>query len=260
MPWRAIVRFAVGTRHERQELPCQDYGAYYLCNNDVIVGAIADGAGSSNYSHIGAKLAVEKVITTFEAIARRNLNKKLSSSCPLNSEEARRLFTTVVKRVTKTLQEQADSNCYTVDELACTLLIVVAAPEWLVAMQIGDGFLVLGLDDKNYQMLFQPDKGEFANQTTFVTSSDAIEMMQVHILQGKQRFICASTDGLEKVAIKMSNWVPFFPFFKPLEEYLYETSDPEHEDDYIESFLNSERLNAKTDDDKTLLLCLYVQD
>ena len=53
------------------------------------------------------------------------------------------------------------------------------------------------------------------------------------------------------------DWEPFAPFFNPLEEYLKETPNPEADDDYLVSFLTSERLNQKTDDDKTLVLCRY---
>ena len=124
-------------------------------------------------------------------------------------------------------------------------------------MQIGDGFIVARLREGEDQLLFTPDKGEFINETTFVTSANAINEMRVRVLPGQQKFICASTDGLERVAIRMSDWTPFPPFFQPLEEYMVETSHPEQEDEYIKNFLDSERLNAKTDDDKTLLLCLY---
>jgi hypothetical protein len=124
-------------------------------------------------------------------------------------------------------------------------------------MQIGDGFIVAGLEGEEHKLLFQPDKGEFVNQTTFVTSPNALDEMQVDVIVGKQKFICASTDGLEKVAIQMSDWTPFPPFFKPLEQYLQETTNPEQDDEYIQKFLDSERLNARTEDDKTLLLCFY---
>jgi hypothetical protein len=50
---------------------------------------------------------------------------------------------------------------------------------------------------------------------------------------------------------------PHPPFFKPLEEYLRETDKPEDDDQYVIDFLNSERLNSRTDDDKTLLLCVF---
>ncbi len=84
-----------------------------------------------------------------------------------------------------------------------------------------------------------------------------LEEMQVEVISQKQEFICASTDGLEKVAIRLSDWKPFPPFFKPLKEYLQETDNPEKDYQYVDDFLNSERLNSRTDDDKTLLLCLF---
>jgi hypothetical protein len=55
----------------------------------------------------------------------------------------------------------------------------------------------------------------------------------------------------------LSDWQPHAPFFKPLEEYLRETAKPEDDEKYVIDFLNSERLNSRTDDDKTLLLCLF---
>jgi hypothetical protein len=54
----------------------------------------------------------------------------------------------------------------------------------------------------------------------------------------------------------MKDWTPFDPFFQPLDKYMKETSKPETEDE-IKNFLDSDRLNARTDDDKTLLLCFY---
>jgi serine/threonine protein phosphatase PrpC len=266
MAWKAVARSSVGTSHKKQQLPCQDYGNYRILFQDVIVGAVADGAGSAKHSDIGAKLAVETVIRIFTEIDRSTFGsggERLSSqnperlSHPLNVKEARELFAKIVKEVIATLEKQAVKESYSIKDLACTLLVFVATPYWLAAMQIGDGFMVVGLQEEEHKLLFQPDKGEFINQTTFVTSANALDEMQVNVLSGEQKFICASTDGLERVAIRMSDWTVFPPFFKPLEEYLSETNNPEQDDEYIKSFLDSERLNAKTDDDKTLLLCLY---
>jgi serine/threonine protein phosphatase PrpC len=257
MAWRAVVRSCVGTRHQKQQQPCQDYGSYFLLNkNDLIVGAVADGAGSAKHSDVGARLAVYKVMSIFREIALLPQKQERLSE-PLNEPEARTLFSRIVTEVVATLKEQAVNENYSIDELACTLLVFMATPHWLAAMQIGDGFIVVGLQGEERKLLFQPDKGEFVNQTTFVTSARALDEMQVHVLSGKQQFICASTDGLEKVAIQMSDWTPFPPFFQPLEDYLWETPNPEQDDEYINTFLASERLNARTDDDKTLLLCLY---
>lgn len=258
MAWRAIARSAIGTIHQKQQMPCQDFGDYRILN-DVIVGAVADGAGSAKYADIGAKLAVKTVLGYLAGIEewlRKRKNFCLVTQEPLSNEQARRLFAKTVKKVVAALQKHAASNDYSVDDLACTLLVFVATPYWIAAMQIGDGLIVVRSNQKNYQLLFPPDKGEFINETTFVTSANALDKMQVDVLAGNQEFICAATDGLERVAVRMSDWTPFAPFFQPLQDYVLETSDLEQEDEYIQNFLNSDRLNARTDDDKTLLLCL----
>lgn len=255
MAWKAVVCSSIGTRHQKQQLPCQDYGNYCIFE-DAIAGAVADGAGSAKHSDVGAKLAVETVMKIFAEIERSPQPAERLSS-PLTRKEARGFFTKIVQEVVATLEQQAVNNNYSINDLACTLLVFVATPDWLAAMQIGDGFMVVRLQGEEYKLLFQPDKGEFVNQTTFVTSANALDEMQVKVLSGKQTFICASTDGLERVAIQIRDWTPFSPFFKPLEQYLGEFHHPESDHEYIQNFLDSERLNARTDDDKTLLLGLW---
>ncbi|WP_413176011.1 PP2C family serine/threonine-protein phosphatase [Anabaena azotica] len=262
MGWKAIARSAVGTSHQEQKIPCQDCGNYRIFN-DVIVGAVSDGAGSAKYSHFGSELAVKTALKYLSRISEYLQKRKgfwQRFSQPLSQIEAKKLFTKTVNQVIAELNKQATNKGYSVNDLACTLLVFIATPKWVAAMQIGDGFMVVRFQDAEYQLLFEPDKGEFFNETTFVTSANALEEMQVQVISGKQEFICASTDGLEKVAIRLSDWKPFPPFFKPLEEYLRETSKPEYDDQYVIDFLNSDRLNSRTDDDKTLLLCLLRYD
>jgi serine/threonine protein phosphatase PrpC len=94
--WKAIARSAVGTSHEKQKIPCQDCGNYRIFN-DVIVGAVADGAGSAKYSHFGAELAVETVIKCFADI--NELPDKQGFTQPLSEMEAKEVFTKFVKDV-----------------------------------------------------------------------------------------------------------------------------------------------------------------
>ena len=61
MAWKAVARSATGASHLKQQIPCQDYGGCKVLN-DVIIGAIADGAGSAKYADIGAQLAVKTVL------------------------------------------------------------------------------------------------------------------------------------------------------------------------------------------------------
>ncbi|MBD2437019.1 protein phosphatase 2C domain-containing protein [Nostoc sp. FACHB-110] len=264
MGWKAIARSETGTSHISQGIPCQDYGRCRIFKDDVIVGAVADGAGSAKYADVGSKLAVE---TTVKYLSRISEYLQKRKHCweifyqALSEAEAKKLFTKTAKKVINDLCNQAEKEDDPVSDLACTLLVFVATPHWLAAMQIGDGFIVLRCkNSEEYQLLFQPDKGEFANETTFITSENALQEMQVKVSSGEQEFICASTDGLEKVAIRFQDWKPFSPFFKPFEEYLELTQNPEEDAEYLTNFLNSERLNARTDDDKTLLLCRWERE
>lgn len=255
MSWRAIARSAVGTSHQKQQMPCQDYGECKIID-DVMIGAVADGSGSAKYADIGAQLAVKTALEYLVDFQKQQHFWQLNPQVPCE-EEARELFAKTINQVIIALQAQAASAGYFIQDLACTLLVVVATPNWVTAMQVGDGFIVVRCQQEEPQLLFSPNKGEYFNETTFVTSANVLDAMQVCVRSGKQEFICAATDGLERVAIRMSDWTPFAPFFQPLEHYLREISDLEQEDKYLMSFLDSDRLNSRTDDDKTLLLCCY---
>jgi len=260
--WKAVARFTEGTSHQHQGVVCQDYADYRVFDDDVVVGAVADGAGSAKYAETGSKLAVERTLKFLSKIS--NYLQKRRRSCwqkysqQLSDEEAGKLFGKTVNYVQKKLSKEAVSMDCSIKDFACTLLVFIATPHWIAAMQIGDGFIVVHPENsEEYQLLFQPDKGEFANETAFITSPNALGEMHIKVIAEKPKFICASTDGLEKVAIRFSDWQPFSRFFEPFEEYLRQTDDPETEDQYLKDFLNSERLNQRTDDDKTLLLCLW---
>uniref|UniRef100_B8HU32 PPM-type phosphatase domain-containing protein n=1 Tax=Cyanothece sp. (strain PCC 7425 / ATCC 29141) TaxID=395961 RepID=B8HU32_CYAP4 len=284
MSWRAVVHSAIGTRHYQRQLPCQDYGQYFIADA-VMVGAVADGAGSARYAEVGAKLAVQTALTTLQRLIEPETTIPVTgvdsqSLFPWQSEksqpqpdlefadlidadtlteaQAQQIFTYTVVNVVEALQVQASTDGHTLADLACTLLVFLATPNWMAAMQIGDGFLVIGTAERDYELLFQPAKGEYINETCFVTSAAALEQMQVKVHGSCPQFICAATDGLEKVAIRLQDWVPFPPFFHPLVEWI--RTDPEVAATCVQNFLESERLNARTDDDKTLLLCYYSEE
>jgi serine/threonine protein phosphatase PrpC len=227
----------------------------------VVVGAIADGAGSASHSDIGAAIAVKSSLDYFshlETWLQPTQNPKWPTVVqPPSQSQTQRLFERTLTAVRNELQQQAIQNGYELETLACTLLAFVATPYWFAAMQIGDGFMVISTPSQAYELIFTPDKGEFVNQTTFVTSSNAHSDLQTKVISETPQFICAATDAFERLAMRLPQWEPYPEFFKPLEEYLNETPIPEQNDDYIMKFLESEYLNKQTDDDKTLLLCRF---
>lgn len=253
MQWQAVSCSSAGTYHIDRDIPCQDAAKYETdSGNQIIIGAVSDGMGSARQSHIGSRLAVDTVISELKSMISCQDQLK-------NDEELRETFLSILRRVQDALKKKAKKEGYSVKDLGCTLLAFVATPNRLAAMQVGDGQIVVRMKGGNYELLFMPDKGKYPNETTPVTSSHAFKVMKFCLLSGCYEFICAATDGIENISlVKTEIWKPFEGFFKPLEEQIMLSAntlaDKEKE---IEHFLNSEKINNNTDDDKTLLLCAY---
>ena len=253
--WKVLVDSATGTSHQKTRLPCQDYGSYEIYDQ-YLIGAIADGAGTCDRSDIGAKLVVDQTLYF--------LKSYLSRYQPSSSEpQARSLFLEVIKYTREKLQNQADSDQSDFKQYSCTLLAFVVSPDSTLAMQLGDGFIVVRKKfDQIYTLLFEPAKGEFNNETIFITApiETIQEDLQVKILNTPISFLCASTDGMENLALDLRAKQAFHNFFVPLEKHIQEIDYTFlSQDQYIANLLQHPDVNKKTDDDKTLLICSSLQ-
>ncbi len=264
--WKAIACKETGTSHISDKKPCQDH-ADYKQYKEYFIGAVSDGAGSRTLSQYGSKLAVDTTLDYFVD----KLEHSRRGSNPLGSKtdvEAlfRELIDTIRDKIQKKAEAWSNENNDKISpiEFACTLLVFIAFPKGIAAMQLGDGFIVVRkFKDKEYNLLCDSTKDEDqpVNYTTFVTSARAeIEKdLQIVYSPNPVSFVCASTDGLESVALDLVNQKAYPRFFIPLEQYIQETEELELEKDvYIPNFLKSELINRKTDDDKTILLCANV--
>jgi Protein phosphatase 2C len=250
-----MVHSAIGTRHEKRGQPCQDYGNYRF-EEPYLIGAVSDGAGSAKYSDAGSQIAVESALESITKILKRQFIQVPSRE---NIEQAApEIFDQMLEDILCTLHQEAITSGCELRDLGCTLLVFFATPNWVAAMQIGDGLMMLRAHaDAPYQLLFKPDKGEFINETIFITTPRASNYMSVCVEAVEAPFLCAATDGLERVAVRLQDWEPFAPFFRPFEDCLTKIPTEAEQQTYLKTFLESARLNAKTDDDKTMLVCLY---
>lgn len=66
--------------------------------------------------------------------------------------------------------------------------------------------------------------------------------------------VAVMSDGLLELAVNVSTNTPHPPFFKPLFQFVEAADDMERGKALLEEFLNSERINARSNDDKTLVL------
>jgi hypothetical protein len=245
--WIAAVDFQAGPRHRRECAPCQDYGALRRLPGGIVLGAVADGAGSAPHSAKGARWAVQHVLRHLGAVFRTD-----ASGTHRDIEQTLRAALAATRGA---IGDRAARNGLLVEDIACTLIVFVAAPDWLAAAQIGDGFIVARLDGDAYELLLAPLHGEYVNETVFLTAPDGLDSARLTLRRTPARFICAATDGLESVSLRSADAAPHAGFFRPLEQFLSTAEDERMVRRSIREFLRSERLAARSDDDKTLLLC-----
>jgi serine/threonine protein phosphatase PrpC len=252
MKWEAVAKSVIGVKHIKAEKPCQDYSAYSLEENrQVILGAISDGMGSAEHSDIGSRIAVDLTLKILK-------NQKVWNLRPEEST-LKHFFQNLLQNVINELTKQATNNGYSIEKLACTLIAFVATPKWFSAIQIGDGQIVVSSPKRDYKLIFKPDKGEYANETTPITSKSALREMRFCLNPTCYEFICAATDGIENISLlKTEGWKPYNKFFDGLMESIASSQKSlKEKEEEIEHFLNTEEINRRTDDDKTLLLCSY---
>lgn len=249
MPWRAATACVAGSSHVKAALPCQDASLVEI-HGPILLGAIADGAGSAARSDLGAQAAVKAALTALRShvwlaeTPRAALEERLRDAC---------------RKTLEALNAAASEHSAPVADFACTLSLFAASPHWLAALQVGDGQLVVrsAQNAENYELLFKPDRGEYANETTFLTAAELDSSIQFKILDQAPLFICAATDGIERISLRQPEWTPHPAFYKPLEDFIAAAVDPDTAARDIEEFLKREKMNQHTDDDKTLLLAAW---
>ena len=61
------------------------------------------------------------------------------------------------------------SGLVNVSEYACTMLLTLASVRFVGVAHVGDGCVVAG-NGEEWKLLSEPDNGEFANETRFLTN------------------------------------------------------------------------------------------
>jgi len=127
-------------------------------------------------------------------------------------------------------------------------------------MQIGDGGIVVDVGN-GLDLPIVPMSGEYANMTHFITDEDAIDRLESRALSGPVIRAAAFSDGVQRLAIQMDTSTAHGPFFAPFFKVLASATDEQEGQlqDALMRFLNSDAVNERTDDDKTLALAILVE-
>jgi hypothetical protein len=271
--WVFAFSSTIGSAHITEALPCQDY-CKVESYDGFNISIVADGAGSCENSHLGAKQAVEFCNFHFPNLVRSR--GWLSGNLPTNdswNEEAKLTF----KRVRDDLENFSINESIEFRSLSCTLIVVISFIDDLLVTHIGDGRA--GYCDKksDWSAMITPFKGEEANQTVFVTSDiydDTFidRYIQSLVIGDGPTAFCLMSDGCEKSAFQCNFYnpetqqfydpnKPFPDFFnnniKILKQMVDDGKGQEEVNDLWERFLISgtDKLKVETDD-KTLILAV----
>jgi len=244
MVWVALGESVTGTAHRARNLPCQDAFRYRTIGTtgEWLAIATADGAGSASRSDIGSALVCDEFVQRVE---------KLDPDSLFTREGMTRLFADV--RIA--LHEKAEHLSIPPRELACTGLFAFLGPTAATFGQIGDGAIVIGHGEM-LRTIFWPEPSEYANATDFLSDEHFAEAMQFHTLSEPIHEVAVLTDGLQRLALDFAARSVHLPFFRPLFHHLRTTADPESLVAPFRNFLDSPRINERTDDDKTLVFAV----
>lgn len=245
--WRVVAASVCGTSHTRTKQLCQDAHHWQLLSDNVLVAAVADGAGSASQGKVGAMVAVETAIETISI-------KEVTPDTLADDAEVRSLLNEAMLMAKKAVEEEAATCNKQPQDLATTLIIVVATPEVVAVAQIGDGLAVAKDGKGNLLALTMPDSGEYINETTFLTSERALETAQMRLWREAIVNVGVLTDGLQMLALNMVVGEPHKPFFFPLFDFVANTEDKTEAKEQLVRFLGSERITQRTDDDLTLII------
>ena len=249
--WNWVSAACRGTSHDRSGTRLQDAHSCFISGGKrggFFVSIVCDGAGSATFGGEGASLvcrtigvAVREHFLVAEAIPS---NHQIESWVDASRD---RIFSVAERRGALPR------------DFAATLVFAISDGSETVIAHVGDGCVVLKDETlKKWCAPSWPDHGEYASTTNFVTDEPAAKLR----LSRYNGSICALvlfSDGLERLALDFVSKQPFEKFFEGICRPLFGGSSVGRNrslSEELKRYLNSNPINDRTDDDKTLVLAV----
>jgi hypothetical protein len=218
--WVLCAATATGSAHVDASLPCQDSTAWW-CHFAVpseadgvtllAVAAVADGAGSATYAGIGSRSAVDAVIE----LAKRQNEVKESKGLDIRNAEPVEVMDRLFRGARDAVNAAAAAMGADVREFSTTLMVAVVTSMEVIVAEIGDGVVAVRRSGEIVGPL-APQRGEFANETTFLTTGDDLPDLALASFRASEVDAFAmSSDGLRLlITANPMDGVPHAPFFE----------------------------------------------
>ena len=252
--WTWAMAKTAGESHLASGDPCQDAIAcdvvQHAGGHEMLIAAVADGAGSAEKANIGAMIAASVFVHTIRE--------------SLEDEPAQRADPDLIRHAVATARQSVqmfahrqgrEPSCYASTLIAC----VLDADGGLIA-QIGDGAVVVA-SAKTPGVWFVPiwpDHGEYVNTTSFLTDFDATDKVRIARIDGPSAHVSLFTDGLERLVLDFAKREPHAPFFRAvfgeLDQLRWQHGESQWTSRALRQLLLSPRVARRTDDDRSLLI------
>lgn len=251
MNWCYAAASVVGLSHVRAGTRLQDAKKSFVCDSNKgrrLFAVVSDGAGSATFGGQGASI----VCRTFAGHARL----ALSAGKGLPDDET---IWSWLDESRDRIQLAAGKREKTPRDFAATLVLVMASATEVVTAHIGDGAVVARDSEGGaWTVLSEPHHGEYASTTYFVTD-DPQPAMRIGRFPNHFDALAAFSDGIENLVIDSATGEPSAGFFNPMAKPLNAsaaTGEDKGLSKSLATFLASDRLNERTDDDKTLVIAV----
>lgn len=245
--WQLAAAQKRGTSHEATGEVCQDAYSLAMLSPEVLVIAVADGAGSAKYAEAGANLAASHGV--------RQLCAGLAEAgAALDESTLKAILHEGLIAAKNAVEAEAITRQVKANDLATTLILMIAQPELIAVAQVGDGATVIANQTGELIGLTLPPVGEYINEVTFITSAEALRTAQMTVWHGRAGQLAAFSDGLQLLCLKWPECLPHKAFFSPLFHFIGTAADELQAGHELVRFLDSERIKELTDDDLTLVL------
>jgi hypothetical protein len=248
--WKCVGVSVVGAKHVKKAVPCQDACRFKELPTGELVIAVADGAGSAARAQEGATLAAR--------VAVNYLGRAIPQYKPNSVKAWKVIIAQAFELARAILIKQALDQATILQDYATTLQIVVVANDWTASALVGDGTAIRLDNNDSLVSLMTPQRGEYANATNFITNASLLDKLTVQVWPRSMSGVAVLTDGLLHLAVNEKDNTPFPQFFNPLFRFLDASMTQQQATNDLTQFLRSDRLNRKTDDDKTLVLALRM--
>lgn len=229
---RLIGARARGKKHKHEGTNCDDWFHFDVSGGWTII-AVSDGAGSKKFSRVGAKAACETAVAMLvKELKDHQLKKREDWAAGALNRDAEGTFSEAdlesvqgalhaamqgaYQAVVEEAKKRAEDDRHkavlgrglTLDDLSATLLLAVHTQvedgegrrSFVLTCQVGDGMLCAVDARGNLMLLAEPDSGEFAGQTDFLTSKNKLDrdslIRNTHGFIGSLQALMVMTDGV----------------------------------------------------------------